>query len=238
MGVLAGELPSIPLAEIKSDLPHSRNVHRFLSEFPPVEIRRRLATYTSFMFVRHPLERFVSGYQNKFGTAALDGYFPRRYADKIKARYGIRNATGGSAAPDKHADERVTFEEFARWVSDPHPMAGARNEHWAPMVGQCHPCSIPYTVVGKMETLFEDAHHVLRTANVNSIVFPEGFHSKTRSIAGELLGSLPKNVLRRVLELYVEDFLLFDYSPSEVFVNNRTDVNSINLMLESILVPN
>ena len=223
MGVLAGKLPNIPLPEIKSDLSHRKHVHQFLSELPAAEIRSRLYNYTSFLFVRHPLERLVSGYQNKFGTAALDAYFPDHYSAKIKARYGGRKATGDSASPEKQTEERVTFEEFARWVSDPRPSPGARNEHWTPMVDQCHPCSIPYKVIGKMETLGEDAHHVLRTANISSIVFPEEFHSKTRAIAGEMLASLPNAVLKRVLKLYLEDFLLFGYNPSDVFVNNRTD---------------
>ncbi|XP_043189207.1 carbohydrate sulfotransferase 14-like isoform X1 [Amphibalanus amphitrite] len=233
MGVLSGRLPDIALSKIRGDLPHRRNVHRFLSEYSAEEIRTRLNSYTSFMFVRHPLERLVSGYRNKFGNAPLDGYFPSHFAADIKSRYGSGNLT--SVGNDIRGDRRVTFEEFARWVSDPNPAAGARNEHWAPMAGLCRPCDIAYTVVGKMETLLEDARLVLRTANITSITFPVGFHSKTRSVAGDMLASLPKDVLRRVLSLYLEDFLVFGYHPSEVFVDNRTAELTAKLLFENVL---
>ena len=235
MGVLAGRLPNVSLAEVPSDLAHRRVVHQFLSQLPDVEIRSRLGNYTSFLFVRHPLDRLVSGYLNKFGTAALDAYFPKLYAAKIKKRYGGRHTTHGGAASEQRSEGRITFEEFARWVSDPHPASGARNEHWAPMVDLCHPCSIPYTVIGKMETLFEDAQHLMRTASVDTIVFPEEFVSKSRNAAEELLTSLPDDVLRRVLKLYFNDFVIFGYHPSEVFVKNVTAEISARLIFESML---
>ena len=129
MGVLGGGLPdNLPLARITGGLAHRRSAHHFLSDLPPDQIRARLDGYTSFLFVRHPLERLVSAYQNKFANAAEDGYFPKLFAAKIKARYGSGNGTGTGGA-SRGGGARVTFEEFARWVSDPRPTEGARNEH-------------------------------------------------------------------------------------------------------------
>jgi hypothetical protein len=49
-----------------------------LSQFKPHEIRQRLDTYFKFMFVRHPLERVVSGYENKFAMPQYP-YFQTRF---------------------------------------------------------------------------------------------------------------------------------------------------------------
>ncbi|KAF0309411.1 hypothetical protein FJT64_019480 [Amphibalanus amphitrite] len=60
-GILTGTLPNTSLEAIDHEKAHMYYVHRTLSQLSEPEIRRRLETYTSFMFVRHPLERMVSG---------------------------------------------------------------------------------------------------------------------------------------------------------------------------------
>ncbi|XP_037086936.1 carbohydrate sulfotransferase 13-like isoform X3 [Pollicipes pollicipes] len=230
MGVLSGTLPDRPLNEILGRAPHERGVHRFLSDFPLAEVRNRLATYTSFLFVRHPLERLVSGYVNKFAKAGPDGYFNRLFSAEIKRQFGDGQPASNTST--------VTFDSFARWVSNPHPknVLGARNEHWKPMVDLCHPCAVNYTIIGKMETLAEDARLVLRSARVTSVAFPAGFRSRTHDTAADLFSSLEPDVQRHVLRLYFEDLLVFGYRPSDLYVANTTAHMNSRIMFESLLV--
>ena len=107
------------------------------------ELRSRLKEYAKFMFVRHPMERLVSAYRDKFvnNNRSQEKWFFSRYGRKIIKRYRA-NATRESFA--KGHD--VTFAEFVQYVidlprSNHHIMF---DNHWRPMHDLCFPCAIQY----------------------------------------------------------------------------------------------
>lgn len=64
--VLTGESNATNLLEIPSPLAHLENSTLRLSQLPMSEVRTCLNTYTMFLVARHPFERLLSAYRNKF----------------------------------------------------------------------------------------------------------------------------------------------------------------------------
>ena len=221
LGRLTGRLPENKTREQLMQMkmsPHRGAFHRFLSDLAPDEARRRLQTFTSFLFVRHPLERLVSAFRDKFRASFQDRPFAVRTALEIAAHWQGRApwqvAQQGRPQP-------VTFEQFARWVADAPPLdpdelypPEANNEHWLPVDQLCHPCAVNYTFVGHFDTMREDAQLLFSMVNITSVSLPKrSSTSDTASATGQLLQSLDSQTLRRVLKHYLRDFLLFGYRP-------------------------
>lgn len=82
MGIWSGETRD-PL-EIPASLAHSVGVFRTLSNYTYQEIEDKLATYSKLIVVRHPFERLLSAYRNKFESKHnSSAYFQDRFGKRI-----------------------------------------------------------------------------------------------------------------------------------------------------------
>lgn len=176
----------------------------FLEDFPPRGIQRRIDSYFKFMFVRDPLDRLVSAYNDKFVKRNIT-YFHERYGKQIALKY--------RKSSKKQYKDDVTFNEFFRYLSD--TKVEQLNEHWAPFYELCQPCAMRYDFIGSFEKLEEDANKVLRHLNSSQPVrFPrmqqyyKPFDKKARN---DLLSTVPYNILKKVLEKYALDYKLFSF---------------------------
>ncbi|KAG8430648.1 hypothetical protein GDO86_020213 [Hymenochirus boettgeri] len=197
-------------SQIPANEAHVPSNLRLLSEFSTPEINYRLRNYLKFIFVREPFERLVSAYRNKF-TRTYNTAFHKRYGTKIIERH--------RRDPSVEALERgddVTFEEFLYYLVDPVTQREEPfNEHWERVHSLCHPCIIHYDIVGKYETLEEDAQYLLQLIGVgDSIKFPSSSKTTrtTNGMAAGFFKDIPKFYQRRLFNLYKMDFLLFNYS--------------------------
>ncbi|XP_043196951.1 carbohydrate sulfotransferase 13-like [Amphibalanus amphitrite] len=241
-GILSGVFPNVPFNSINSGHAHEPNLFPSLAQLPEPEIRRRLETYTSFMFTRHPLERMASAYRDKLSPG--NTVYRQQYAAKIMGQpngsISIHNRQNTSLPLDELPT--VTFDKFAEWIVragpvdlDTNSKKAQHDEHWRPMVDLCHPCTIPYTVLGRTATLAEDARLVLRTANITSVKFPEGYRSATPGVTESLVSLLRTDVLKGVLRHYLHDLFLFGYRPQAVFHENATARDITQNMYEELL---
>ena len=104
----------------------------------------------SFSVVRHPFERLVSAYQNKF----VD-HFDSKYANYLKSHYG-----GNS------------FTLFVKMILDLsekrcQQMNNCKmDNHWKPFISRCAYCDVSYSVIAKAETFEEDQMYIGHMANV------------------------------------------------------------------------
>lgn len=198
-----------PLAIPANEAHVATNFHT-LSEFSAPEINRRLRSYLKFVFVREPFERLVSAYRNKF-TRSYNAAFHRRYGTKIIRRHRLNPAP---EALEKGDD--VSFAEFIHYLVDPRTRREEPyNEHWERVYSLCHPCLIRYDIVGKYETLEEDAEAVLRLAGVDEgLRFPtSGKSTRTNSnMAAHFFKRVSPYLKNKLYDLYQMDFLLFNYS--------------------------
>jgi len=173
------------------------------------------------MFVRHPLERLVSTYRDKFTKKAY--YYPQRFGRKIVA--AVRGANASEQSLKRGHD--VTFPEMVAYLLDPPPTARARDHllsdnHWRQQHLLCHPCYVRYDFIGHHETMHEDAGAVLRALGVaDRVRFPatdpnNRWPKKTTEVAAKILAQIGGEQLRRVKQLYAHDFQLFGYDTDAV----------------------
>ncbi|OXB64532.1 hypothetical protein ASZ78_012795 [Callipepla squamata] len=210
MMVLTGQGKYRDPLEIPANEAHvSSNLHT-LSEYSIPEINHRLRSYLKFIFVREPLERLVSAYRNKF-TRSYNTAFHKRYGTKIIRRH--RQQPSDTAL--QRGDD-VRFEEFVYYLLDPRTQREEPfNEHWERVHSLCHPCIVHYDVVGKYETLAEDANYILQLVGADaSVKFPSS--SKTTRTTDDMTAQFFQDISpfyqRRLFNLYKMDYLLFNYS--------------------------
>lgn len=153
---------------------------------PPLELARQrfprpylqdlhdsLPSSLSFLFVRDPFERIVSGYRNKL-EGGKNAYY-KWLANRIVKRFRKHpQAAGKPKGP--------TFNEFVQYLIEQNANHKPFNEHWAPIYNFCTPCSINFTIIGKVETFNRDSEYIIRQAGLESL----------------LLGKLPKSALKRI----------------------------------------
>ncbi|XP_063295573.1 carbohydrate sulfotransferase 8-like [Pelobates fuscus] len=194
---------------------HTNSLLVRLSSYNYSQQMEMLQNYTKVMFVRDPLHRLVSAYRDKF-LHEENIYYSKTFADRIKAK--IRK--------NKNSSQKVTFEEFARFIIQENERY--RDIHWKPMHALCDPCNIQYDIVGKFETMKEDSDFVLKTIKApNHFQYPNIKHYPNESrtneeISMKYFNSLPPKVFEDLIDVYREDFSLFQYLPV-----NRTKTQKI-----------
>ncbi|XP_042258496.1 carbohydrate sulfotransferase 11 isoform X1 [Thunnus thynnus] len=210
MMVLTGRGKYSDPMEIPSNEAHVPSNLKTLNQYSIAEINHRLKNYLKFLFVREPFERLVSAYRNKF-TLKYNSSFHKRFGTRIVRRYR-KNATQDALI--NGAD--VKFKEFAEYLVDPATQRdGPLNEHWQTVYQLCHPCHIHYDLVGKYETLEEDANYVLRLVGVgDSLRFPSYAKSTrtTDAMAAQFFSNISTQQQIQLYQLYKLDFLMFNYS--------------------------
>ena len=187
-----------------------------LYTFPTAGIRYRLDNYFKFVFVREPIERFLSAFLDKF-TFAVNDLYRQEFGRKIIARYR-KHPSKASLANGSD----VTLKEFVEYLLDPETrmVEGVRphwygfDPHWRAYYQQCHPCLVPYDFVGKYETLSEDVDHLLKLLGVyGSVEFPvtKTGRNKTSDYMKQMFASISAFDVQRLWELYSHDYSLFGY---------------------------
>ena len=177
-----------------------------LKMFSTEEIQKRLKTYFKFMVVRHPFERLLSAYREKFEREfdAMDPFF-EEYLPQIKLRgkgnnsdvsfnnfvsyisFVYNKTTQFYNKPFRARLLRKTAKGFQWGIkqrinkSNILPKGSKYlNEHWAQYSTLCHPCHIDYDYIGKLETMREDAAYVLSKLGPHHECledkYPELFH--------------------------------------------------------------
>ncbi|KAA0184942.1 hypothetical protein HAZT_HAZT005227 [Hyalella azteca] len=190
---------------IPSHVPHTTNVLRSLadSSYTADDVRTRLSTYTKFLFVRHPMERLVSAFRNKFEKSSQ---FSKSIGPEILRKF--RKSSGESSL-----NSNVTFSEFVSYVVDrKFRRREVLNEHWEAYTDLCLPCIVSYDYVGKYDTLKEDSDRILEEIGApDGLRFPAFVRSATASLVPRYLSTLPPSELRFATDVYKMDFLLFQY---------------------------
>ena len=169
------------------------------------ELRTVIVNYTKIIAVRHPIQRLVSLYKNKFYTDPGSPYehceFCKHYGEGIKQRYR-QNYTQQQPVSGGRG---VKIEEFFRFVSDPFVM----NEHWDHYTDLCQPCHIQYDYICKIETIKDDTRYIIPAAFNSSLPFPSSTNpSEVVNLTKE---SISQEVKQQLLLQYGLDLEMFGY---------------------------
>ena len=131
----------------------------------------RIGRYRKFVVVRHPFDRVVSAYRDKFVRRnRYTNHFHRKYGRLIVSRYRdnqssvrwryLTSTNGRLVTPSSASDEvdnrghDVTFVEFVRFLIDEAPEVKRFkiNPHWQPVAELCRPCIVNYDYVVRIES--------------------------------------------------------------------------------------
>ncbi len=182
---------------------------KLLYQYPVKEREIRLAEFYKFLVVRHPFDRLVSTHADKFVN-------PQNTYYSTVFRRIIQNKTGV-----KVPKEQITFPQFIKLVSE-NFHNGFQDEHWQSVTSICHPCEIPYDQIIKLEHFNSEIQPVLerfRTGgNNNKYNLTLGNRNNKRPVVDKYSQTnlaykdIPQDTIRRLYDLYRNDFRLFGYS--------------------------
>ena len=184
---------------------------RYLNTYSLEDIRKRMETYYKFLFVRHPLERLLSAYMEKFTTH-------NKWTEHFQRKYGRRIVKTFRKMPSADALARghdVSFAEFVKYIIKRSSSGRMLNPHWASYYELCQPCSVKYDFVGKFESFETDSAYMLgkisgdRCPHAFPTIKPAG--AATREIMHKFYSSIPRRDVSRIIQAYLPDFMMFGY---------------------------
>ncbi|XP_046406086.1 carbohydrate sulfotransferase 11-like [Ischnura elegans] len=204
--MLTGKANVTNVLDIPASDAHGQGILMSLSNYTADEIEFYINKFTKFVFVRHPFERLLSAYRNKLEQHYLSSqYFQMRFGRHIVKHYRPNPSKDSLIKGDD-----VTFKEFVAYLTSPE---NAFNEHWKPIFDLCHLCLIDYDIIGKYETLYEDADFILKQIGQSHIIFPHAKKpSRTKSKAKDYYSTLSQKAISDLYNIYKMDFELFEYT--------------------------
>ena len=186
------------------------NKNRRLSEVSLDGRINRLDKYVKFIFVRDPLARLVSGFQD---TLVKNPVVRTQKLIKRFLKYHKINRA-------KYSD--VTYTDFLKFIVS----YVGRNEglkrstFWGSYLDTNQVCQIDHDFIGHIETMEEDSkyliYHVLRIKRENeaTVLKPRqvGITDSRNDLLQKMYSSVPQKTMKTLLEYYEADFRLFGYN--------------------------
>lgn len=195
------------------------------SEVPLVLARRKYPRVTleelqeaqndsiTFIIARHPFERLLSAYRDKFVFAV-----PHSYHDKLGSKI-VRTYRKNKV--ERHSPRYPTFSEFVSWLLDEIRKNNFIDMHLVPASKFCTPCLIKFDIIVKFETLEEDQLYLIEKAGLEHVIMPEWKNSGKGRNTLELLQTFYSQLTRKQLNglynYYKFDFDIFGYNPTPYF---------------------
>ena len=166
---------------------------KMLSEYSPEEAEYRLQNYLKVIVARHPLDRLLSAFNDKFVESQYRVFLRPFIVDHCRRgikhipkddyrTYFRRNSHPEDPILKEHVDHyreylatknkqnpyRINFTEFLLYVSTTNK--GTRNPHWRSIELMCQPCDVSYDVILKMETMDRDSQYIIdKMASVHAV---------------------------------------------------------------------
>ncbi|XP_047470657.1 carbohydrate sulfotransferase 11-like isoform X2 [Penaeus chinensis] len=221
---------NIPLQKLVSQ------VYPKISNLAGPAVARRT---TKFMIVRHPFERLLSCFRDKF-EYGKKSYYYKRYGEKMVRRYRIFPkyiSEGQLGLLQEQVRNKVmaglpvvlrgnpfaspvgpTFLEFVQFVID----SKHEDEHWRTYDSHCSPCLMDYDFVLRFESLYQEGKQFLEYINRTSQVQPRWDNptsggATNTEIVCSYYSQLPFDLMQKLADKYENDFLLFEYKPDSYF---------------------
>ncbi|XP_027032895.2 carbohydrate sulfotransferase 12-like [Tachysurus fulvidraco] len=183
-----------------------------LNAYPKAVMKQKLQTYKKFIFVRDPFVRLTSAYKDKLGSSNQIYY--ETIGIQILKQFGKVSNPPASVEQANAQGIVPSFSDFIQYIlSLPARNYEMFDEHWKQTVHMCHPCIINYDFIGKMETIEEDAAHLLRLLKVDNIVDFKPYE-KNKTSTDEMktwFYNIPTEWRRKLYDIYRADFELFGY---------------------------
>ncbi|XP_037937652.1 carbohydrate sulfotransferase 9 isoform X2 [Teleopsis dalmanni] len=168
----------------------------------------------TFIIARHPFERLLSAYRDKFVFA-----IPHSFHDKLgrKIVRAYRKKQKNVHIGPKHP----TFPEFVRWFLDQVRYGNFIDMHFVSTTKFCTPCLINFDIILKFESLEQDQLYLIEKTGLKRVIAPEWRNMGKGKNTLELLKTFYSQLTRKELEglysYYKYDFELYGYDVNEYF---------------------
>ena len=184
-------------------------VFKYRKSLTKEDIVHKIKTYFKFMPVRHPLDRLVSAWNDKF----VHCQFADRDIDKHRKAI-LRQFHPWLSESQIKFSRNIYFQEFVQYIMQ----EGHNNHHWdGPYSRKCHPCRIDFDAIIKLETFDVDAPLIIKNKlegkGIGTIT-----HKRSKASWDEQYTKLLtdyKNIslqfFQKTVEKYREDFGRFGY---------------------------
>ena len=184
-----------------------------LTDYPMEKISMMLSSYTKIIAVRDPVDRLLSAYRDKLQLRVTDKnktkcQYCKRMGKEIMRQYR-KNATKYQLDTGRF----VTKLEFFRYLTERPPYG--LNNHFRTYQDLCHPCTIQYDYIIKMETSDQDSN-ILIPLVFNSTeklpVYHQSSKGGTSLDTENQLSNLTLKERNGFLDSYAFDFESFGYT--------------------------
>ncbi len=168
-------------------------------------MQSRLQEYTKLIVVRHPLDRLVSAYNDKFvAHSKIPLHMNKTFV----------HIFGATAVELINGVPRITFQQFLLLIRH---FQGDR--HWGTYVGICQPCRVQYDSILKLETLESDLEQALPlflNPGQQTVKFPHGnrqrYQTNKLNSVTETFHEVDPQLMNGTLGIYQQDMALFGYT--------------------------
>ncbi|XP_050716915.1 carbohydrate sulfotransferase 11-like [Eriocheir sinensis] len=183
----------------------------------------RSSLFLRAVMARHPLERLLSAYKDRIEDQSHVSSQARYYSPLI-----LRHTRGHSYSREDlyniNGTLRVvpTFREFVSYLVSRPPEE--YDPHWRPVSLLCGLCHVQYTAVVLTETYNEDMLYVMRASGlgqaVNATLLLKKNNNRgkgdTHQLLNDYYSTLEPPLLQQIINIYQNDFRLFNYAPGDV----------------------
>ncbi|KAF7993862.1 hypothetical protein HCN44_011131 [Aphidius gifuensis] len=223
-------LMRIPEAELSSGREQISTIaRRVIPELDYPEAEEAMQDTTKLLVVRHPFERLLSAYRDKLENSIAGRqhgtlHFYRKYGSAIVKKYRgndfVKPRDDQVIHPinlPKPAGIEPTWSEFVDYIIDTE-LESYGDDHWMPYYLFCTPCSLNYSLVAKVETLYQDQLFAFEKLGLSQLIKPHWKHKVGISNAARIyFKQLNISQVNRLYNKYKLDFEMFAYSVDEYF---------------------
>ena len=172
------------------------------------DILEKLQTYYTFVVVRNPLDRSVSGFKEKLHNPNGNKHYEYHLGSKI-----LRALRPSATESEIQTGKGVTFQEYVTYVTNVH----MDDQHFENYQDHCYPCIIDFDYIVKLETAESDGKYIINEhlsgygadslANINS----SNGGATMRKPLPEFV-NITSEMLRELSSVYSRDLDMFAYS--------------------------
>ena len=220
--------------KLKAMTLHDYLFAKFSKSYPKNE--DQLSKLFTFVFIRHPFERLVSAFHDKFITLQqlnLMAPFVKHYmkSNGITDKLILKK-------PWVKRHINVTFENFVKFVLHENSLKekiSPPSWHWWPFSDVCKLNEIDYNFIGKIESLEQDVECILQHfpdyAKLQTIkdklkakVNAQGHHNSNMTM--EYFSQLSKHDIRNLYKMYETDFVMGGYEYPQHYIDKGKDTDT------------
>ena len=183
-----------------------------ITDYNLTGITQRLKHYHSFMTVRHPFDRLLSAYYEKFSHP-----YANFAAKKQRLRQVIETEYAGKLKYEGKLP-MITLAQFLELIAKrQHEFT---NAHWASFMSHCDPCLLQFKQILRLETMEDDLVPLLKR-----ITYPDGsdpvagkprrghrIHIDRLQQVTDVFRNISSDIIDGLMDIYRLDFQIFGYT--------------------------